>query len=181
MFDDVYLLTGNKNKLAEAESILGTSLKHIDLDLDEIQELDPKKVIEHKLKQGYDAVKKPVFLWDVSLCISCLNGFPGPLIKWFWKQVGLEKVCEIVHRYEDTSAEIVILLGYHDGKAIKYFEARTKGHISAKPMGDKGWAWDPIFIPEGHDKTYAQMGEDALKIRTHRVVLEKFRNWRTKQ
>ena len=72
---DIYLITGNKNKLREAEQILKIKLKNVDLDLDEIQELDSDKIAEHKVKQAWELIKKPLFVSDQSLYIHCLNPF----------------------------------------------------------------------------------------------------------
>ena len=59
---DIYAITGNKNKVIEAEQILKIKLKNIDLDLDEIQEFDSGKVAEHKARQAYKQIKKPLFV-----------------------------------------------------------------------------------------------------------------------
>src|SRR3989338_8813147 len=98
---DITLITSNKDKLREAEQILGIKLKNVDLELDEIQELDAKKIAEHKVRQAFSSINKPVFVWDQSIYIDCLNGFPGPLIKWFWTQVGLKKICEIANYFSN--------------------------------------------------------------------------------
>ena len=87
---ELYLVTGNKDKLREAQQILGEQIKNIDIDLEEIQELDSDKVSEHKAKLAWEKVKRPLITWENALYISCLNDFPGPLIKWFWKTVGLK-------------------------------------------------------------------------------------------
>lgn len=52
--------------------------------------------------------------------------------------------------------------------------------IPESPRGDKGWGWDPIFIPEGYSKTYGEMEpEEVIKIRSHAEALKKFRNYLT--
>ena len=54
---DAYFITGNKGKLKEIERIFGYPVKHIALDLEEIQEMDSKKVVEKKVRQAYEHIK----------------------------------------------------------------------------------------------------------------------------
>ena len=175
---DITLITSNKDKLREAEEILGIKLKTVDLELDEIQELDAKKIATHKVQQAFAAINKPVFVWDQSIYIDCLNGFPGPLIKWFWQQVTLEKICEIANFYKNPVISTETLLTYHDGQEIHTFVGKSLGQIPKKPRGEKGWGWDPIFIPEGFTTTYAEMEPDkVIPLRSHGTALKDFREF----
>ncbi len=84
---NIHLVTSNADKLREAKHILQMDIESVSMELDEIQETDAMKISDHKAKQAWDFIKKPVVVWDTSIYIECLNGFPGPLIKWFWNQV----------------------------------------------------------------------------------------------
>ena len=175
---DIYLVTGNENKLREAEHILEVPLKRVNLDLDEIQELDADKIAEHKVRQAYEIVKSPVFIWDQSLYVHCLNDFPGPLIKWFWTKVTLERICQIANLIGDNRIRTRTTLAYHDGKEIKYFYGEVEGTIPESPRGTNGFAWDPIFIPNGDTRTFAEMSADEKnRISMHRIALEKLRDY----
>jgi len=175
---DIYLITGNKNKLREAEQILEIKLKNVDLELDEIQELDSDKIAEYKVKQAWELVKKPLFVWDQSLYIHSLNDFPGPLIKWFWTKVTLEKICQIANFFDDYKIYTKTTLTYYDGKEIRHFYGVVHGTISTQPRGTSGFAWDPIFIPEGYEKTFAEMtAEEKNAISMHKIALEKLRDY----
>ena len=175
---DIYLITGNKNKLREAEQILKVKLKNVDLDLDEIQELDSDKIVEHKVKQAWTLIKKPLFVWDQSLYIHCLNDFPGPLIKWFWTKVTLEKICQIANFFDDHKIYTKTTLTYYDGKNMRHFYGVVHGTIPTQQRGTNGFAWDPIFIPEGYDKTFAEMtAEEKNAISMHKIALEKLRDY----
>ncbi|MDP3899686.1 MAG: non-canonical purine NTP pyrophosphatase [bacterium] len=174
---DITLITSNKDKLRETEQILGITLKSADIELDEIQELDAKKVAEHKVNQAYARINAPVFVWDLSMYIDCLNGFPGPLIKWFWQQATLGKICEIANYFNNHKVYTETILCYHDGKEVRFFLGRTDGLIPRKPLGDKGWGWDPIFIPDGQTKTYAEMErEEAVRLRCAAIAIKKFKD-----
>lgn len=154
-----YLVTGNMGKVHEAELVLGERVEYINIDLDEIQEMDTNKIAEHKVKQAWEQVKQPLLIWDQSLFIHCLNGFPGPLVKWFWQTVTLEKICQIAQLMEDSAISTKASLTYYDGKIIKHFTGESNGHIPDHPKGKGGFGWDPIFIPEGSQLTYSEMDE----------------------
>src|SRR3989338_575248 len=174
----LHFVTGNKNKLLEAEKIIGISLVSSDFNLIEIQDRDVKKIAEHKVREAWGMAHEPVFVWDQAVYMDCLNGFPGPLIKWFWEQVTLEKMCQIANYFDNHAITTETALAYFDGKEIKTFTARREGTMPQAPRGDKGWGWDAIFIPAGSAKTYAEMDEDEmLQHRTHRVTLEKLRDY----
>ncbi len=175
---DIYFVTGNKDKLREAGQILGIEPKSIKLDLDEIQGLNSDKIAEHKAKQAWEQVKKPLVIWDQSVYIDCLNGFPGPLIKWFWETVGLEKICKIANFFENHGIHTRTTLTYYNGKEIKYFYGEVYGTIPSEPRGTNGFSWDPIFILEGYDKTFAEMTADEKNaISMHRIALEKLKDY----
>ncbi len=177
---DILFITGNLNKLREAEEILGQKLNHINLDLDEIQEVNEEKIANHKVRQAWKQVKKPLFVWDQSLYISCLNNFPGPLVKWFWESMGAEKVCQIANMFHDHNIHTKTTLTYFDGETITHFHGIVHGTIPSEPRGTHGFSWDPIFIPEGHKRTFAEMlPEEKNAISMHKIALEKLKSYLT--
>ncbi len=177
---NITFVTGNKNKLREAEGILGIKLEHADIDLDEIQELDPIIIADHKVRQAWSKVNKPLFVLDQSIYIHCLNDFPGPLIKWFWERVTLKKICEIANSFDDHKIRTETVITYFDGTEAIHFKGEISGTIPSEPKGEKGWGWDPIFIPEGHNETYGEMApEKVLSLRSHKIALEKLRDYIT--
>ena len=82
----LYFITGSKGKFAEVQLII-PNLKQLNIDLPEIQELDPKKIIEAKLQSAFEHRSGEFIVEDTSLYLDCLNGLPGPLIKWFIKTI----------------------------------------------------------------------------------------------
>lgn len=178
MEEKIYFVTGNKDKLREAES-MWSEIEGIDIDLDEIQEIDSTKIIKAKLKEAIK--QKPginLMVEDQSLVIDGMNGLPGPLIKWFVKSMSLERMAKLAESMGDKTAEAKTIIGYADkfGK-INYFEATIKGRI-VSPRGNIGWGWDYIFQPEGYDKTFAEMTmEQKNKLSMRRIAIEKLRKF----
>ena len=155
----IIFITKNKNKLTDAQKLLPDfEIEHIDFEVPEIQSLDPKEIIEHKLQYAYEKVKKPCFVMDASLFLDCLNGFPGPFIKfWFEKTVGEEKTCQIAKLFNKQGCKWTTVLGYFDGKESHFLEETVKGKLPEKPRGKNGYHWDTIFIPEHETRTLAEM------------------------
>lgn len=170
----IKFITGNKGKLDEATTILG-EVEGLDIDLVEIQEIDPHKIIRAKLEEAQKTEKGEFIVEDTSLYLDALNGLPGPLIKWFLKLLGNEGLYNIWARLNNYNAEAKTLIGYCNKRGeIKFFEGATKGTISV-PKGE-GFGWDPIFTPEGQDKTFGEMSsEEKNQISMRKIALEKLK------
>lgn len=152
----LYFITGNKNKFSEAKAII-PGLRQLDIDLPELQEINPEKIIAAKLDAARAYHKGHFIVEDTSLYIDCLPGLPGPLIKWFIKTINIGGLFDLCEKYKNHKAEAVLRLGYinNEGK-IKFFSGRSQGTI-VKPSGKNIFGWDPIFKPSGHEKTFAEM------------------------
>lgn len=168
----IKFITGNQGKLKEAKEILG-EVDSLDLDLIEIQEIDAKIIIEEKLKEAEKHHKGEFIVEDTSLYLDALNGLPGPLIKWFMKTVGNEGLFGIAKKLGNSKAEAKTIVGYSDEDGnVQFFEGVIKGNIT-EPKGT-GFGWDPIFLPDGFDKTFGEMSaEEKNKISMRKIALEK--------
>ena len=174
----ILFITGNPNKLREAKEIM-SEIEGCDIDLPEIQELEPKKILEYKLEEAKKY--KPninLMVEDLSLEINGMNGLPGPLIKWFLKSVGKEGVWKLAKMFGNQEAVARLTVGFcnKDGEN-KYFEGIVKGKI-VEPRGNSDFGWDPIFQPEGYTETYAEMGTgEKNKISHRKIALEKLKEY----
>ncbi|HEX4662595.1 MAG TPA: non-canonical purine NTP pyrophosphatase [Candidatus Saccharimonadales bacterium] len=153
---NVTFITGNQNKADYLAKYLGVEVAHQKVDVEEIQSTDLKEITTLKAKQAYEIVKGPVLVEDVGLTFHALGKLPGPFIKWFDMELGHEKLCRLLDQFDDRSATAGCVFAYYDGKDMHLFEADMKGHIADHPKGDSGYGWDPIFVPEGFDKTRAE-------------------------
>ncbi len=172
----LYFLTGNKNKLKEVQTIL-PEVQGLDIDLPEIQELDAHKIIEEKLREARKVHSGEFFCEDTSLYIECLNGLPGPLIKWFLQSLGNGGIYELVKSNKNHKVIVKTVIGYTNGKDILFFEGEAVGEIVA-PRGKTNFGWDPLFQPHGHTKTFAEMSaEEKNKFSMRRKALEKLKEF----
>ncbi|MDQ3099310.1 MAG: RdgB/HAM1 family non-canonical purine NTP pyrophosphatase [bacterium] len=168
MIDNLTFITGNAGKAAELQAFLNIAIKHIKLDLPEIQSLDLKEISSKKAESAFSQISKPVLVEDVGLTFKSMGNLPGPFIKWFLTELKNDGLCKLLAGFEDKSATANIIYTIYDGKQMTYFEGECEGTISDLPRGENGFGWDQIFIPLGQEKTYAQMSIDEKNIVSHR-------------
>ncbi len=156
---DITFITGNQSKADYLAKYLGFPVQHHKLDLVEIQSLDLRDIVEHKVKQAYDVIKSPVLVEDVSLEFEALGRLPGTFIKFFIEEVPFEVICSLVDG-KSRKATARCVFGYYDGKQLELFEGSLAGEIANTPSGDNGFGWDKIFIPEGYTMTRASLNEE---------------------
>ena len=117
---------------------------------------------------------------DTSLCFTALGGLPGVYIKWFLKSLGPDGLPRLISDWEDKSAAAVCMFGFTvgEGEEVKIFEGRTLGSIVSPPRGKRDFGWDPVFQPEGFDKTYAEMESETKNSISHRArALDKLKQF----
>lgn len=170
---DITFITGNKQKAEYLEKWLGLPVAHQSVDLEEIQSLNLHDVVAAKAQAAHSVIRKPVLVEDVSLRFTAMGRLPGTFIKWFLEEMTQEELCRLVDGLPERGAEAAIVYGLYDGKELLTFEATQKGSIADHPKGHNGFGWNHIFIPEGHDLTYAEMDEAMFKewnIRAHAIA-----------
>ena len=154
----IKFITGNPNKFRESQAII-PELEQLNVDLDEIQELDAKKIMEHKLKEAFRHCDGKFIIEDQGFYIECLNGLPGPLIRWFWQPLGVEKIARIVEFLGNNRAEAKTIIAYaKNAKEVHFFEYALSGKV-VRPRGKGGFGWDVIFQPDGYKETFGEMKE----------------------
>lgn len=158
--ENIIFITGNQRKADYLSKYLGHPVDHVKLDLDEIQSTNLNEIVEHKVRQAYEKIRKPVIVEDVALEFEAFGGLPGPFIKFFLEKVPFEIICSMIQGGLTRKATARCVFGYFDGKDLKLFEGSLDGNIADKPSGDKGYGWDRIFIPHGYEVTRASLDED---------------------
>ena len=171
----LYFITGNAGKFREVQALM-PEIQQLDLDLDEIQSLDPQAVIAHKLDQAAQHHDGEFIVEDTSLALGCLGGLPGPLIKWFGQALDWRGVAELTQHYDDHSAIARTTIGYRDAAGQNHFFAGELPGQVVLPRGDHGFGWDPIFVPHGYDQTFAELDSDVKnQLSMRRQAVEQFR------
>ena len=170
----IFFITSNPNKVSEVKAILGEDfpfkIEQKAIDLDEYQYDDPDLIAIRKCKDAViRAQLHPLIVEDTNLSFSALNGLPGPYIKSFEKKIGNEGLVNLLTAFEDKSAQAVAYVAYWDGKAMTVFKGQVPGSIVSPRGPVDSFGWDPIFQPNGHDKTFAELGPQEKNQISHRV------------
>jgi inosine triphosphate pyrophosphatase len=168
---DLVFITGNQHKADHLARWLGIPVKHHKLDLDEIQSLDLKEVVEHKVSQAYGLMKCPVLVEDVSLEFAAMGRLPGTLVKWFLEELGTDGIGRLIGHLDNRRARATIMYALFDGKKMMLFDAEIHGEVVSKPRGGGmfDFGWNSLFIPEGSAKTYGEMDEAEFEPLSHRI------------
>jgi XTP/dITP diphosphohydrolase len=173
-------VTTNEHKRREVQDILGMALEGADLDLPEIQAIDPAEVAAEKARAARKALgdtELPVLVEDSGLMVDAWGGFPGALTKWVMKSVGNEGLLRMFAPGDDRSARAVcvVALAETDGK-VRTFRGEVRGTVAESPRGEGGFGYDPVFVPHWSSLTYAEMGEgknrDSHRARAFRALKE---------
>ena len=153
-------------------------LEQMEIDLPEIQEVDPHVIIKAKLNEAMQHHSGEFIVEDTSLYLDAINGLPGPLIKWFMQTIGREGLAHIAEKLGNQKAQAKTLIGYaKNHEEIYFFEGMIEGRI-VQPQGESGFGWDPIFLPNGHEQTFAEMGREAKNsMSMRRIAAEKLRDF----
>ena len=179
---NLHFVTSNPNKFRELSELLECNFSRSDLDLQEIQTTDLHELVKFKLRQAYEHVQAPVIVEDTSLYFEAWNELPGPLVKFFLKNIGLSGMVRALEQCSNNSASAACCLGFtKDGKSMYLFEGKVKGNI-VEPRGSQHFGWDAIFLPAGYQRTFGEMSsQEKHQISPRGAAVKKFKDFLTLQ
>ncbi len=151
-------ITTNENKFKEAKNLLGFELQQLSISLPEIQAKDPEEVVEFKIKS---TDIDNVFAEDTGLYLG-ENEEIGALIKWISNEF-------VVKVFLGQKAIAVCCIGLKQNNEIKLYRGEIIGKI-VEPRGANNFGWDPIFLPNGYDKTFGEMSKEEKNKISHRGI-----------
>ena len=151
------LVSSNPGKIAEARLATGADLPAVELDLPEIQSLDMLEILRGKAAAAWDALRQPIVVEEAGLELAVLNGFPGPLVKWMLHAIGADGIASVAQALGDLRAVARCQLLYKDGNEEIVAEGVTKGTLVYPGRGSHGFGWDPVFLPAGETRTFAEL------------------------
>lgn len=186
---ELVIATHNSGKAREISALLAPYVETFytagELGLDEPEETGETfhENAELKAKAAALASGKPALADDSGLSVAALGGDPGIYsARWAGPEkdfaLAMRKVKQALEDLgtKDYSAAFicVLALAQPDG-FVESFEGRIEGTLVFPPRGEKGFGYDPIFVPEGYDVTFAQMEPNQKHEISHRArAFEKF-------
>jgi XTP/dITP diphosphohydrolase len=156
---EIYFATSNRHKFAEAKKMMeenGISIEQFEFSHNEIRSDSLEEIAIEAVQAAYKKIQKPVFVEDAGLFINSLNGFPGTYSGWVQKKIGNQGILKLLEAEQNRAAEFRAVIAFADGAKTKTFSGSAKGKIAKEQLGDSGFGYDPIFIPEGADQSFAQ-------------------------
>jgi len=182
---ELVFATNNANKFREAQDILPPTIQLLSLKeincMDEIPETHDtlEENACEKADYVYKNYKVNCFAEDTGLEVEALKGAPGVYSARYAGQgkssqdnikLLLENMDGIQNRRACFRAVVILILeaSHH------IFEGIINGQILSKPIGEKGFGYDPVFIPNGYTESFAQMKqEEKNKISHRKLALDK--------
>ncbi|MGB0719985.1 MAG: RdgB/HAM1 family non-canonical purine NTP pyrophosphatase [Bdellovibrionales bacterium] len=182
--DELVIATHNAGKAREISDLLKPYVARFytagDLGLSEPEETASTFTGNAELKAlaAAKASGKPALADDSGLAVAALNGEPGIYsARWAVQPDGSRDFAAAMRKVEDALGDVqdrsaaficVLSLAWPDGH-VESFEGRVDGALEFPPRGDKGFGYDPIFVPKGYDLTFAQMEPEAKHAISHRA------------
>ena len=174
----------NPGKVREIEALLGphgiVPVSAASLGLPEPDETGTTFVANAELKalQAADLSGLPALADDSGLCVEALGGEPG-IFSARWAGEGKDfavAMQRVEARLAETPPEAgrdahftcALALAWPDGH-VEWFEGCVEGMLVWPPRGDRGFGYDPMFVPHGRDETFGEMDQDEKHAISHRA------------
>jgi len=172
--------THNPNKLKEVQALLPASITLLSLDdigcTEEIEETGTTLTENAYIKARHvrDRYGLNCFADDSGLEIDALNGAPGVISARYAgpqkdNEANILKVWSALANKTYKAAQFRTIIALCMGKEERDFEGIVRGELIHEKRGEKGFGYDPIFIPEGYTQTFAELGKDVKNKISHRA------------
>jgi XTP/dITP diphosphohydrolase len=175
----IIFATNNEHKIKEIQSLVGSDFTiitlqeaGIDIDIPEPHDTLQENAYEKAITIE-NITKQNCFSEDTGLEIEALNGEPGVKSARYAGgdrnfQANIDKVLEKLNGSTNRKAQFRTVICLLWNKEVFYFEGICKGHIAENMQGAEGFGYDPIFIPEGASKSFAEMTMEEKNMYSHR-------------
>ncbi|MHA1247258.1 MAG: XTP/dITP diphosphatase [Candidatus Thorarchaeota archaeon] len=181
--DSVILVTQNRHKLAELTPLFkryNVPFETTSYEKFEIRSDDVEQIARAAALHAADVFGRPVVVDDTGLFIDALNGFPRAYPAFVLDTIGRKGILRLMEGVEDRTARFVTAVGFSDSTMVKTFVGEMKGVIALEERGTGGFGYDPIFVPEGFDRTYAELSfEEKVSISHRTRAFTAFLEWYT--
>jgi XTP/dITP diphosphohydrolase len=175
-FLEILFATGNEHKFKEVSAYFkkkenAVTLTQRDLNAIEIQTDSIKNVAEFKLKSLINKIKGNIMIEDAGFFVEELNGFPGVYSSFVMKTIGNQGILDLLKDNRNRRAKFhaVVAFYFTGDEHIHFFNGEVEGKVSYTIKGDKGFGFDPIFIPDDlPDKTFGEISTDSKNEISHR-------------
>jgi XTP/dITP diphosphohydrolase len=178
------LVTQNKHKLKELSPLFSkydVEFETTSLEKHEIRSDNIEEIARVAAKVAFETLDKPVVVDDTGFFVEALNGFPGSYAGIVLEFIGYEGILQLMRSKTERASKFMTAVGYYDGQRLESFVGTMSGSVAKESAGVGGFGYDPIFIPKGYTKTYAELTFDEKVGISHRTqAFEEFLKWYSK-
>jgi XTP/dITP diphosphohydrolase len=187
--EQLLFVTHNAHKSEEVKAIVGNNFEVMNLSeinfFDEIPETGNtfKENALQKAKFLHDKLGCNCFADDTGLEVDALNGEPGVYSARYAgepsnTQRNIEKLLENLKGKKNRKAQFTTVIAVILNNEIYFFEGAISGQIIDNQRGEGGFGYDSVFIPDGYDKTFAELPAEVKNSISHRAVaMQKFKEF----
>jgi len=172
--------THNPNKLKEVQALLPASITLLSLDdigcTEEIEETGTTLTENAYIKARHvrDRYGLNCFADDSGLEIDALDGAPGVISARYAglqkdNEANILKVWNALANKTNKAAQFRTVIALCTAEEERDFEGIVRGKLIHEKRGEKGFGYDPIFIPDGYTQTFAELGKDVKNKISHRA------------
>ncbi|MBF1637129.1 MAG: non-canonical purine NTP diphosphatase [Prevotella sp.] len=177
----IVFATNNKHKLEEIKDILGKDFEIVSLAEIGCHEDIPETglTLEENARQKSTYIVEhynhDCFADDTGLEVDSLNGEPGVHSARYAEgtdhdsEANMRKLLSKMSNVKERTARFRTVISLIINGVEHQFEGRVEGRIATEKHGKEGFGYDPIFIPEGYDKSFAELGEEVKNQISHRA------------
>lgn len=177
----IVFATNNKHKLEEIKDILGKDFEIVSLAEIGCHEDIPETglTLEENARQKSTYIVEhynhDCFADDTGLEVDALKGEPGVHSARYAEgtdhdsEANMRKLLSKMSNVKDRTARFRTVISLIINGVEHQFEGRVEGRIATEKHGTEGFGYDPIFIPEGYDKSFAELGEEVKIQISHRA------------
>ena len=182
----IFFVTNNVNKFNEARTVLaeyGIAVGMLRVKTLEIQSDSLEEIAQSSVEEAFERCHLPVIVEDAGLFVNALNGFPGPYAAYVYKTVGNKGLLKLMECFENRKATFRSVIAYRNEDLPKpvCFCGEAHGRIALSEKTDQnrcGFGFDPIFMPDNSEKTFAEMDVAEKNKHSHRArAFHKFAEW----
>jgi XTP/dITP diphosphohydrolase len=179
----IFFATSNFHKFNEARKILaehGIAVAMLRIEVPEIQDDDLENIAKASALSAMEKAHLPLIAEDAGLFIEELNGFPGPYSKYVLHTIGMNGILRLLEGKNERHARFKSTICYCSPKGVlRSFRGVAKGKIARNIRGNRGFGFDPIFLPnENPAMTFGEMPVEEKNRISHRSrALHKFAEW----
>lgn len=166
-------ITSNEHKFKEVQAIFSKNnleIEHLPMKYTELQADSTEQIAMASATSLSTIIKGDFLIEDSGLSVKVMKNFPGPYSSYVYQTIGWRGILKILDGEEDRQAFFnSVFVLYKEGK-FHMFSGNCSGKIASEGRGKSGFGFDPIFVPDGYNSTFAEMSDEEKNKISHRSI-----------